>query len=260
MNGQQNNEYFEIDLLHLIKLLWSRAWIIILCMIILGGIAFSYALFFVTPIYESTAMLYVNNTSFSVGSTAVSISTGQLSAAKSLLETYIVILKTRTTLEAVIEKAELDYTYQQLNEMISASAVNETEVFSITVKGPNPDENKIIVDAIVEVLPDRISDIIDGSSVRLVDNGIKATQRSSPSYTKYAVVGMLLGIIISCGTIIVIDLFDSTVRDEDYLKQKYNIPVLAVIPDVYESQANSYNKKYYRNYYYSYGRKNGGKQ
>ena len=47
-------------------------------------------------------MMYVNNSSINVGSTQVDLS--DLSAAQSLVETYIVILKTRGTLEQVIEQ------------------------------------------------------------------------------------------------------------------------------------------------------------
>lgn len=254
MNESQNNDIFEIDLLHLIKLLLKRLWIIVLCAVLAGGIALSYAVFLVTPTYESTAKLYVNNSSFSFGGASVSISSGELSAAKSLLETYIVILKTRTTLEKVIEDAELDYTYEELRSRVSASSVNNTEIFQITVEGPDPEENKLIIDTIVAVLPDIIASIIDGSSVRLVEQGVKATERSSPSYTKYTLIGAVIGTIISCGIIIVADLFDSSVRNEDYLKQKYNIPIFAVIPDASDVRGN-----YYKKSYYSYG-KRGGEQ
>lgn len=245
MSNNTTSEYMEIDLLHIIKLLFQKIWIIIICMVLLGAMAFSYALFFITPQYEATAMMYVNNSSFTVGSTSFSISAGELSAAKSLLEIYVVILKTRTTLEKVIDKAGLDYTYEELYKMVSASAMNDTEVFKITVSSSDPTEAKLIVDTIVEVLPDRISDIVDGSSVRLVDHAVRPNKKASPSYTKYALIGMVLGAVLSCGAIIVLDLLDTTVRDEDYLKN-YDIPVLAVIPNVND------HKSSYQNYYRSY--------
>ncbi len=250
MDNKQN-EYMEIDLLHIIKLLWRRAWIIILAMILAGGIAFAYSVFYITPLYQSSAMMFVNGSTVKLGSTEISISSKDFATSKSLLDIYIVVLKTRTTLEEVAERSGLNYSYSQLNGMVSASSVNDTEIFSITVTGPNPEDNKIIIDTIVDVLPGRISDIIDGTSVRVVDHAVKATYRSSPNYTRYASMGMLVGAVIACAIIIIVDLLDTTVRDEEFLKQKYNIPVLAVIPDIYES-GKTYSKKYYRNYY-NYG-------
>lgn len=245
MNKMPDNNEIEIDLLHLIKILWKKAWVIALCTILLGAIVFSYAFFFITPQYQAKAMMYVNNSSFSVGSTSFSISSSELTAAKSLLDTYVIILKSRTTLEKVLDETGLDYTYEELSSMVSASAVNSTEVFQIVATSSIPQEAELIVDTIVKILPDRIADIVDGSSVRLVDHAILPTQRSSPSYTKYAMIGLVLGFVLSCGVIIINDLLDTTIRDEDYLYQRYNIPVLAVVPDAYETRKGSYSYSHY---------------
>ena len=95
----ENNTSSEIDLLGVIGLLWSHLWVIIISMIVGGAFAFVTAVFTITPTYTASAMLYVNNSSASVGGVPITISSSQLSAAKSLLDTYVVILKTRTTLD-----------------------------------------------------------------------------------------------------------------------------------------------------------------
>jgi len=260
MDNLKNKEEFEIDLLHLAKLLWKKAWIIAISVFLAGAALFSYSVLLITPQYKASAMMYVNNSSFSLGSTSVSISTGQLSAARSLLDTYVVILKTRTTFEKVIEKSGVERTYGELMNMVSASPVDETEVFKITATSSDPAEAELIVKTIVEILPDRISDIVDGSSVRLVDNAVLPTSRSSPNHTRNAIIGMLLGFIVSAGIIILIDVMDSSVRDEEYLTQKYNMPVLAIIPDSSSSKKSSYGKygKYYKHYGKYYGGYYGG--
>lgn len=244
MNTNTTNEELEIDLLHLVRILWQKLWIIVLTMVILGSLLFSYAMFFVTPQYQAKAMMYVNNSALSLGGTSFSISSSELSAAKSLLDVYLVILHSRTTLEAVIEEAGLDYTYEQLKGKVSAGSVNGTEIFEITATTGSPQESELIVDTLVKILPDRISDIVDGSSVRLVDHAVLPTHRSSPSYTKYAMIGMILGMVLSCGIIIVIDLMDTTVRSEDFLHQQYDIPVLAVVPDAHDAGKSSYSYYY----------------
>ena len=245
MNKQIDNAEFEIDILHLLKVLWKKAWIVIICTVLLAATAFSYAYFLVTPMYQAKAMMYVNNSAFSLGNTKISVSASELSAAKSLLDVYVIILKSRTTMEKVLEETGLEYSYQQISGMVAAESVNGTEVFQIVATSPNPREAELIVDTIVKILPDRIADIVDGSSVRLVDHAVLPTHRSSPSYTKYAVIGLLIGFVLSCGIIIVSDLLDTTIRDEDYLLQRYNIPVLAVVPDAYEKKRSSYSYYYY---------------
>ena len=73
----------------------------------MASFAFAGTLLFITPKYQATASMYVNNSSFSLGLERFSISASELSASNSLVNTYIFILKSRTTLEEVIAKAGL---------------------------------------------------------------------------------------------------------------------------------------------------------
>ena len=254
---QNNNEYVTIDVLKIVNGLVKRIWIILIAMILGGAVLFSYATFFVTPLYEASVLMYVNNSQLSVGATAIKLTSSDISAARGLVETYQVILKARMTLEDVIRIGELDCTYEKLKGMIQTESVNETEVFSITVTCDDPHEAEHIANTIARVLPDKISNIVEGSSVRVVDYAVVPSGKVSPSISKYTIIGMLLGMLVSCGVIAVIEIMDDTVRTEDYLLQNFgDIPLLAAIPDMLDtrSKGNYYYKKYgyYKHGYYAY--------
>ena len=235
---REKDDVMVIDLVQLAKALWRRAWAIVLAMIICGGAAFSYAYFLVTPLYQASAMMYVNNSSVSVGSTQVDLS--DLNAAQSLVETYLVILKTRGTLEEVIEVADVPYTYEQLSGMITAGAVNSTEVFEIQVTSADPQEAEKLANTIADLLPERISQIIDGSSAKIVDYAVVPSHKSSPSISRYTMMGLLLGAVISCGVIILFELFDEQIRDEDYVRETFDLPLLAAVPDLLSKSRENY--------------------
>lgn len=257
----RENEYIQIDLMKIAEGLLRRIWIIILCMVVCGGLLFSYASFYVTPLYEARVLLYVNNSSFSVGATSFSISSSEISAAKSLVETYQVILKTRMTLENVIRLGELNYTYEQLLGMLRTDSVNDTEVFAITVTSPDPHESEHIANTIARVLPDKIAGIVEGSSVRVVDYAVVPSGKVSPSISKYTLVGMLLGLFLCGGVIVILEILDDRIRSEDYLLQNFgDTPLLAVIPDMLDERLHSqyyYEKSKFRgqHYYYEHPRK-----
>lgn len=249
-----DNEYIKIDLGKVLDGLLRRAWIIILCMLLCGAMLLSYAVYFVTPMYESSVLMYVNNSSFSVGATSFSISSSDISAAKSLVDTYLVILKTRLTLDDVIEQGRLDYTYEQLNGMITAEPVNDTEIFSVTVKTDDPYEAERIANTIAIVLPQKINDVVEGSSVRIVDYAVVPSEKVSPSLTKYTIIGLLIGAIASCMVIAIIEIMDNQIRSENYLLETYpDIPLLAVLPDMLS-------EKHHDNYYYYDQSAPGGKK
>lgn len=231
LESMKNSQYYEIDIIHLLWALWHRMWAIILSGLIFASAGFGFSTYLIPPKYEAEAMMYVNNSSATLGGSSFSISSSELTAAQSLADTYIIILKTRTTLEEVIEKEKLDYTYEELYDMVSSEAVNNTEVFSIRVTSEDPQEARRIANAIARILPDKISDIVDGSSVRVVDYAVTPDKCVSPSVIKFMTVGFVFGALIVCAVIVIRTLMDTLIHDDEYLMQTYNFPVLAVIPN-----------------------------
>lgn len=129
----KNSPYYEIDVARLLRAMLHRMWAILLAGFIFAGAGFAAAAYLITPKYEAEALMYVNNSSSLQGGSSYPISSSELTAAQSLVDTYIAILKTRTTLNDVIKTKQLDLTYEELLEMISSDAVNNTEVFSIRI-------------------------------------------------------------------------------------------------------------------------------
>lgn len=244
-----DNDVIEIDLLHIFEVLLAKIWTIILVALLFGASAFGIASKLITPKYESSAMFYVNNNNLNIGSASFSISSSDISASQSLVDTYIVILNTRNTLNTVIKKADIDYSYEELSKMISASAVNSTEVFKVTVNSADPEEASKIANTIAEVLPDKISEIVTGSGAKVVDYAVIDNNKVSPSITKYTAIGILIGVVLSSAIIILKDIFDDTIKDDTYLLNTYeDIPTLATIPDLDSKRKSSY----YNDKYYSY--------
>lgn len=236
---KKTDEIIEIDILRLAKAVLQKLWAVIISAVILGCSAFGFTYLFIEPTYEARTLLYVNNSNFSVGNTSFNISTSSLSAAQELVNTYIVILKARTSLNEIIEYAELNRSYIELQDMISAAPVNSTEIFEVVVTSTNPAESEKIANAIATLLPKRIAEIVDGSSVRVVDYAIVPTTRSGPSYAKNTFIGLIGGILISVVIIILKELFDVFVREEQYLSQTYPYPILAAIPNMKNSKSGS---------------------
>ena len=245
----------EIDLIEIFLLLWKKLYIVLLCTILCMGSAYAGSRYLITPTYESSVMFYVNNSNISLGT--VSISSTDLTASQSLVDTYIVILKTRNTLNSVIDKGNFDLSYKELSEMIDASAVNDTEVFSVTVTSEDPELACKIANTIGQVFPDKVASIVTGSSAKIVDYAVVNPVKVAPSNTKNALIGAAIGFVLSCAVIVIAYLMDETIRGEEYLTENYNIPILATIPNLATNGKSNkyYSKKYYKKYKYSYERK-----
>ena len=247
--ANNGSEELEIDLSRLIGALLDKAWIIGIVAVLFAALAFGYTRFFVTPLYQSTAKFYVNNSSFSSLSDAAlsSISSADISASRGLVKTYIVILNTRETLNDVIDYAGVSRTYRQVKSMISAESVDNTEIFQVVVTSPDPAEAEKIANAIAYILPNRIRDIIDGTSAKVVESAVIASSPSSPNYTRNTMLGFVLGFVLVAALVIILELLDITVRSEEDVSRSCSHPILAAVPDM-EARSKG-------GYYYGYGQK-----
>ena len=244
VDKQENNrDYYTIDILHISKTLLKRAWVIVLCGLLTAVIGFLVSTFIITPTYSSYIKLYVNNSSFSVGNTNFSISSSELTAAQSLIRTYGDILESRSTLERVIEKSGIIYTWKELSSMIKYESSNETEIMRVTVTCEDPYEASKIANTIAEVLPVRISEIINGASMEVVDSAIPELKKVAPDITRYTAIGFVIGLLLSVGVFTVLALMDDTIHSEEYILKTYDYPILGRVPDLLDADKRS--SRYY---------------
>lgn len=241
-----DRETLEIDIRQFLWLLISRAWFIILITVLVAGMALGYARFFVTPRYSSSVQFYVNNDRESYQGY---YDASQLTAATYLAESYMVILKGKPVLNAVLEETGLPYSVGYLRSIVSTDTVNGTEIFEVIVTCPDPEEAALIANAFAVVLPEKIAEVVDGSSVRLVDYAEVVYSRVFPSYKMYALVGAIIGFVLSVVVVLIKEFMDDGIKSEEYLTYAYaEIPLLAVIPDAQEVKSKGYYKGYKRYY------------
>ena len=239
MEVNQNQEARTIDLAQVAKALWSRAWLIGIVAVLSGAVLLSVAVFIKEPAYTANVQLYVNNNADST-----IISSSQLAAAQALADTYLVVLESRSVLAEVQQQTKLPYSYNELKQMVVGEAINNTEVIEVTVTCENYVHAAQIANTIAQVLPDKISAIIQGSSVRVVDYAVENPNPVGPKYTTWLAAGVLAGTVLSALCIIVVDLSDTSIHSEEYLAEVYgHIPLLAVVPGMDSEKSGS--KGYY---------------
>ena len=209
-------------------------------------------------VYQSTTKLYVQ----------IEDKTGTLSssdAASKRVESYRIVLKSRTTLEEVITTIKQTYpnysrSYGALSGMVTTSVEGETEIFTVTVTSKSKEEAYLIAKAIVTVMKERVPSLFGSSAqVGVVDSPVISSTPVAPSYRRNAIIGFFVGAILCCVAIVALDLLNDKLKSEDWLTQTYGgeIPVLASIPDT-QHGTGSRGYRYYRSYrrygyYYGYG-------
>lgn len=222
MNKQ--DDAMEIDLLELFRAWKRRIWLILLVTFLGGSIGFAFSKLALTPQFTSTAMMYVLSKETTLTSLA------DLQIGSQLTQDYKVITTSRPVLEGVIEELGLDLTYEQLKQKISIGNPQDTRILSVTVTDPDPEMAKRIVDSVANVSSEYIGDIMEMIPPKMIEDGQLPTQKSSPSNAKNAMLGAMLGMVLTCGLITLQVILNDTIQTEEDVEKYLGLTVLAEIP------------------------------
>lgn len=210
-------------------LLMKRIWVLVLCIALLGVSTFFYTKTAVTPMYDASISVYVNNRTYK---DVDFVSSQDLAVAIRLAETYVNIIRSDRILEKVTERLKINATAAQMRTLVSAKPVDETEMFTVTVTTSNPQLSADIANTIADIAPAEISAIIEGSSAKIIDYAKVPTNPSSPNVTRNTLIGLILGMIIGMAIVLMEMLLDTHIKGEDDLVRISPLPVLGSIPDL----------------------------
>lgn len=219
----ENDDEIEIDLREMFLALKKKIVWILLTAIVFAGASGLITKFAMTPIYSSTAQLYV------VSKGGFSQLT-DLTMGTQLTQDYMVIVKTRPVLEQVINDLKLDMDYKELSEKITVENPTDTRIMQITVSDNDPELAKNITQDLAEVTSKTVAEKMDVKSPTIIENAYKAEQPDSPSLKKNVAIGAILGFILMAAAIVIQYLMNDTILKEDDIEKYLGINTLAQLP------------------------------
>lgn len=230
-------EHFDdISLKRLADILLRRIGFIVAFTLLAGIFSFVYSEIMIAPEYESSVTIYVNNESENTMQKTLG---SDIQASQMLVDTYIVIIKSDTVLNEVSRKLAENglygYNAEGLRSGINANAVDSTEIFEVKVKSNDPKSSYIIANVLADVAPDIIKDFVEASSVKIIDYALIG-KKVSPNVQRNMVLGLLIGLFLSCLFVVMREIFDTRIKTEDELEQWFKLPILGVVPDIAGSQ------------------------
>ena len=135
------------------------------------------------------------------------------------------------------------YTAAAIKGMVNLSSVNNTEVMAVRVTCGDETDAITIADAIVDVVPLVVEDIINSGYAKKVDSAYRSGTGNMPGLTKPAAIGLVAAALVS-GIIILISTFDTRIHTKDDITAVYNVPIIGEIPDF----SGKTNERYYARY------------
>ncbi|MCI6848188.1 MAG: Wzz/FepE/Etk N-terminal domain-containing protein [Erysipelotrichaceae bacterium] len=220
----------EIDLHELFEYFKGKLGIIIMITTLVCLLGCAYGMFIQKPMYKSytTVILGGNETTNSQ-----TITQNDIVMNKNLVDTYAEIVKSRRVLDQVIDELDLNISYDSLYNMISVSAVNNTEIIKITVTNKNAVTAKNIANVTANYFMKEIVKLYNMNNVNVLDEAINADNPFNINIAKQVVIYFVVGLILALGIVFVVFYFDRTIKSVEQIEQKIKLPILGSV-EVYQ--------------------------
>lgn len=220
-----NNDEIEIDLREILFVLRRKLLLIVIVTIVAGAATGLFSYYGITPLYTATSKIYI------LTNTSSMLNLSDLQLGSSLAADYEELIVSRPVVEKVIENKKLSMTYDELLGCISINNPTNTRIVAIQITYEDPVMAKEIANEFASVSTKQIADIMMVDEPTVVEEAVVPKGKSSPSNGKNAVLGALIGLILTAGIIIVRYLLDDTIKSADDVEKYLGLHTLAAIPE-----------------------------
>jgi len=219
----------EIDVFHLLKILWKRKLLIVLVAFVTGAVSFAYSSFIVKPEFTSTTRIYVVNRN---QGDKPGLTNQDLQAGSYLVKDYREIILSQDVLEKVATDLKLELPPKDLAIKIKVTVPVDTRIVSISVTDRAPEEASRIANSLREVAAQKIISVTRVSDVTTLEEARPATSPSSPNIRRNTMVGFLAGAVVMVVTVLLVELLDTRVKRPEDIEDVMQIALLGVVPNL----------------------------
>lgn len=219
------------QILHIIK---KHIRLVSFVTLIITGLIWLLTVFLMTPQYQASAQVLVNRKQ----ANAV-VQTNQIQTDIQMINTYKDIIRNPIILDEVADKlkAKGDFSgnVKQLQQMITISNKENSQVFSVDVKAKNPYLASDIANQTVNTFKKKIGKIMSVNNISIISKAKPDKHVVSPSLKKNLLIGVMGGLILGVLLAILSEYLDKTVKDTQFIADELGLPNLGVVFEIPEA-------------------------
>lgn len=216
----------------IVRLTLEKWYIAVACILVCIIAVITYISFATTDNFQAYTTMYVTNTSTYVNSTTgaatgTGTNTGELVVNEMLAKDY----KQIAISDSVLSKASENLNKIPIDKQnISIIAFPDTRVLKLAVISGDASKASLIANEITDCLIEKIRELTGNDNIKIIDKAAVPQAPISMPIQKYLILAVILGIIINIIIVLLFEIFDTKVKGPEDLKERFNIPILALIP------------------------------
>lgn len=222
----QTNSNFQINFRSVFITVFKAKWIILFSSTILATLIFLYTTITSSTYYVASTEIYImDNTVYSA-----SMNYSDFQAAQFLTRDYEQLISNPTVLTPVIDKLDLKISPNALKRNVIVTAKEDTRIISISVKNSDPYLATEIANTIREVASEKIVSTMGIDAVNTINKAQYPVAKQGVGSINPAILTFVFCIIISIGIILILDMFNDTIKTPDEIVEKLGLSTLGSIP------------------------------
>lgn len=223
-----------ISLKELLQTLRKRLALIIaitLTAVIISGVV---SFFFLTPIYQASTQLLVNQKK----NDQTMYNTSELQSNLQLINTYNVIIKSPAILDLVAKELGNGLTASEINGKITVGSETDSQVVNISVQDEDPNQAAEIANTIATVFSKEIVELMSVDNVSILSPAIITDGQApiKPQPVLNIAIALVVGLMAAVGLAFLLEYFDNTVKNEQDIEKTLELPILGVIAVINDTQ------------------------
>lgn len=218
-----------IDLKEYIYIIKSKILTIGIITLLTVAVSGLVSYYLIKPTYEVSTTLIVDTPSNTGNKGGLTGDT--MDVTQRLALTYGEIIKSRTVLQEVINKLNLDMSYEKLSKNINVSIVEGTQIINIKVKDTDNKRAVNIANSIPEAFSIEAKRLVKANGIEVVDKAVASKNYIKPNHTVNMIIAGVFGVIFGICLVIIKAYTDNKVKTPKDIQETLEWQLLGIIPN-----------------------------
>lgn len=226
MGQEIRDDFMEIDLREIIRILLQKWWVIGIFFLIAVIASFIISFYILHPVYKAEATLFVGKEGNKLGG----IELGEIQLNDKLVSDYREIIKSRLAAREIIRQLNLDVSVESFQNRVTVTTVNNSRLMKIAFESTEPQLAMDVANALSDFIIKKAEDIVDVKNVKVIDAAELPVNPIKPNKKMNLAIAGVIGIMLGVGLIFIMEYLDSTIKNGKDVERYLGLNVIGEIP------------------------------